>query len=453
MFGAIVAEHPQAACRCASAHRLKVAPPAWALAVVVWVALATAVTAAQPPPVSGRRDPRLASFDELMRSFLSRYKVPGAALAVAREGRLVYARGFGWADREGKQPVRPDALFRIASVSKPITAVAVLKLVDRGKLKLSDRVFDIVKGPPHLAAGAKVDPNLRKITVRQVLRHSGGWDHGRSGDPMFMSVRIAEALGVDPPAGAKDVIRYMMGRPLDFVPGTKHVYSNFGYCVLGRVIEAAGGLGYEQYVRREVLAPLGITRMRIGRTLPAGRADGEVRYYDGAGGKGWGVLAAVSGQRVARPYGTWYLEAMDAHGGWIASAVDLVRFACALDDPKRSGLLSGESVTAMFARPSGLGGYDEKGKARDAYYAMGWMVRPVGREGKANTWHAGGLPGTSSLLVRRHDGLHWAVLFNARRGPKGEHLSQEIDPLLHQAAAKVKSWPTGDRFGEYFRSR
>ena len=336
------------------------------------VVSATFAAAASPPPVSGRRDPRLASFDELMLAFVSQNKVPGAALAVVRDGRLIYARGFGWSDRESKQPVRPDSLFRIASISKPITAVAILKLVDRGTLKLSDRVFDIIKLAPHLSDGAKVDPNLRKITVRHVLHHRGGWDRGRSGDPMFMPVRIAEALGVDPPAGPKHIIRYMMGRPLDFVPGTKMVYSNFGYCVLGRVIEAVSGVGYEQFVRREVFAPLGITRPRIGRTLPDGRADGEVRYYDPSGRKSSGVMAAVLGKRVAGPYGAWHLEAMDAHGGWIASAIDLMRLAAALDDPKRSRILSAKSATAMFARPA------EKPPPSPAYYAMGWMVRPVG---------------------------------------------------------------------------
>src|SRR4051794_40534569 len=102
------------------------------------LAASAAGLGAAPPvlrdvPVSGAADPELAPFDALMKSFLTRHGVPGAALAVTRGGRLVYARGFGVADTARKTPVQPDALFRVASVSKPITAVAVMRLVERKK--------------------------------------------------------------------------------------------------------------------------------------------------------------------------------------------------------------------------------------------------------------------------------------------------------------------------------
>ena len=97
------------------------------------------------PPVSGKAVPGLASFDTLMTDFIRKYHLPGGALAVARDGRIVYARGFGYADRDKKESVEPDALFRIASVTKPLTAVAVLQLVERGKLSLDDKVFDVLE--------------------------------------------------------------------------------------------------------------------------------------------------------------------------------------------------------------------------------------------------------------------------------------------------------------------
>jgi len=433
-----------------------------AAVLVLW---STAFTAARGAPAAenpksqpatkpaciatGKASPSLKSFDDLMISFLRRHKAVGGALAVARNGRLVYARGFGYADRSAKRPVQPDSLFRIASISKPITAAAVLQLVERKKLKLTDRVFDVLKFTPHLPGKAEADPRLGKITIAQLLQHTAGWDSKKSPDPMFRSVRIAEALKTPPPAGPVHVVRYMMGRPLDFEPGTRHAYSNFGYCLLGRVIEARTPLTYEQYVRRSVLAPLGITRMRIGRTLAEHRGPGEVRYYDSRGGRGRSVFAKSRGRMVPRPYGAWCLESMDAHGGWIASAVDLVRFACAFDGSAPRRILAPRSVAAMFARPTGPAGYDAKSKPKAAYYARGWMVRPVGRKGQANTWHAGGLPGTSTLLVRRHDGLNWAVLFNSDRSPTGKRLAAEIDPLVHRAAAAVKDWPKYDLFGEF----
>jgi len=398
-------------------------------------------------PVTGIERPELKPFDDLMTAFVAEHKAPGAALAVTKDGRLVYARGFGVADRKTREPVEPTSLFRIASVSKPITAVAVLQLVDRGKLKLDDRIFRILKHEPYLPEGAKVDPRLDQITILHLLHHTAGFDRDKSLDPMFQSVRFAEMLGVEPPAKPGDIIRVMRGRALDLDPGERYAYSNFGYCLLGRAIEAVTGQTYEAYVREQVLAPLGITRLRIGRTLPEGRAEGEVRYYDEKDRRRNAVLGERLGKPVATPYGSWYLEAMDSHGGWIASAVDLVRFASAFDRPSKCPILSAESIGTMFARPEGLAGHDEEGKPLAAYYGCGWRVRPVGR--KANHWHMGGFNGTSTLLVRRHDGLNWAVLFNTRGNPEGKALATLIDPLVHKAANAVKTWPEGDLFEQY----
>ena len=92
--------------------------------------------------VTGTARSEFAGFDAWMKQFMTEHNVPGGALAIVQDGKLVYSRGFGWADREGKEPVPPDALFRIASVSKPITAVAILRLVEQGKLSLDDKVLD-----------------------------------------------------------------------------------------------------------------------------------------------------------------------------------------------------------------------------------------------------------------------------------------------------------------------
>jgi len=414
----------------------------------VWAQSAPATQPEARIPVSGARNPDLAPLDDLMISVVQKHNVPGAALAVTRDGRLVYARGFGYADLSTRRPVQPNSLFRIASVSKPITATAVLQLVEKNKLRLDDRVFDILKLQPHLAAGAKVDERLGQITVLQLLHHTGGWDIGKSGDPMFMSVQIARELHVAPPAGTEQIIRYMMGRPLDFDPGTRYSYSNFGYCLLGRIIETAGGQPYERYVREHVLATAGIRDMRIGKTLPAFALSGEVRYYDSRKHTGPCVFKKDLGRTVPAPYGASYLEAMDSHGGWVASAVDLVRFAGEFDRPERCRLLGAKGIRTMFARPAGPARYDAGGKPRSLYYACGWNVRPVGSEGKVTAWHNGALGGTSSLLLRRHDGMDWAVLFNTDSGSDGILLCYTIDTLLHQAVDTVKVWPKEDLFKE-----
>jgi CubicO group peptidase (beta-lactamase class C family) len=405
---------------------------------------ATAAGPEEPVAVTGKADPRLASFDRLMTRFVLENKLPGAALAVARNGRVVYARGFGHADPDRREPVQPRSLFRIASISKPITAAAVLRLVEQGRLGLDDRVVDHLDVRHGGAPVAPADPRLKQVTIRHLLQHRGGWDRDKSFDPMFRSLRIAREFGTRPPAGPGLVIASMWKRPLDFDPGARSVYSNFGYCLLGRVIEKASGVSYEEHVREHVLAPLGVRAMRIGETLPEGRAPLEVHYFTKRKRPGRAVVGPTIGAPVPWPYGGWYLEAMDAHGGWIASAPDLVRFGSAFAPPHLGTILDATSVRTAFARPEGRAGHQADGKPRQVYYGCGWQVR-CDRQGRPmNTWHTGYLDGSTSILVRRHDGLVWAVLFNSDDTPGGESPAALIDPLVHTAADAVKEWPEGE---------
>ena len=410
---------------------------------VTLLATHTPLQAQQPKPnelaTSGSAHPELASFDELMTTFVKEQQVPGAALAVTKDSCLVYARGFGLADRQRQQAVEPTALFRIASLSKPITAVAVLQLVERTKLTLEAKVWDVLKLPE------PSDTRWKQVTILHLLQHTGGWDRDKSFDPMFRSVFIAQMLNVSPPAEPQHIIRYMLGQPLDFDPGSRYAYSNLGYCILGRVIGRIAGVAYERYVQQEILAPLGIRRMRLGKTLPTQRVATEVVYYNEKDRTGPAVVGTI-GERVPLPYGAWSLEAMDAHGGWLASAVDLVRFASAFDVPAACPILRPESIATMSARPAGVAGYEAGSTPRMVYYACGWQVRLLGRQNQANTWHMGLLAGTSTLLVRRYDGKNWAVLFNTHNGPDGQPLASKIDGLIHKAADRVQSWPTTDQF-------
>lgn len=414
-----------------------------------WVGLASATEPAQssdsagalptaPAAATGRSHPAMEPFDALMTDFLARQQVPGAQLAVSCRGRLVYARGFGLADRTQPGAVQPTSLFRIASVSKPITSAAVMQWIERGALALDSRVFSV------LGLGEPADARWKQVTIRQLLQHTGGWDRDISFDPMLDSAPIARALKTQAPLQPAQIIAYMLGQPLQFAPGSRFAYSNFGYCLLGRVIEKLAGRRYEASVQQQLLAPLGIRRMRLGRTAKAQRADGEVAYHAERNHRGE-PISGRNREGVALPYGAWSLEAMDAHGGWLACAPDLLRFATAFDTPG-DRLLRADSIQALWRRPDGQAGQDARGQPLPAYYGCGWMVRPMARG--LNTWHTGSLDGTSALLVRRHDGLQWAVLFNARTAPDGRRLSDTIDPLLHQAANQVRQWPTHDLFLE-----
>jgi len=319
---------------------------------------------------------------------------------------MVYARGFGYADLAAEKPVEPTSLFCIASVSKPITAIAVVQLIQRRKIRLDDKISDILQIEPVLGEGRTADPRLTQVTIRHLLSHTGGWDRKSSYDPMGLNNRekVRKLFGI-----TRDefhplhVVRYMAGQPLDFDPGTNYAYSNFGYCLLGRVIEKVSGQAYEDYVRAEVLAPLGISNMRIRERQPV---DNEVVYYR---------RHSVDGQKrrgefVPREADIWPIKVFESHGGWLASAVDLVKLASAFDNPRTCKILSPQAIEAMFSRPAGPVGFDENGQPKREYYGFGWMVwlqdngRIVG--------HGGSAGGMTAAFYRRYDGINWVCLTN-----------------------------------------
>ena len=351
-----------------------------------------------------------------------------------------------------RQPVRPNSLFRIASISKPFTATAVLQLVEQGKLKLDERVLPLLKLEPHLERGARLDPRWHEIRLHHCLQHTGGWNRDKSIDPMSAATaeQVAKSLKVRLPIHPKQIIRYMLGKPLDFAPGTAYVYSNFGYCVLGRVIEAVARMPYHRFVAEKILAPLRIRDMRLGRNLLKDRAPGEVKYYDSKRRTGRAISGPEIGKLAPLPYGVECIESMDANGGWIASAVDLVRFAVALDNPRTCPLLKEQTIRTLLAPPPGPVGHGPGGKPKAVYYACGWEVRPVAQSPVGYTkWHTGGLAGTSTLLVCRDDGIDWAALFNTDADQHGKAPADVIDPLLHKPADEIKTWPDVDLFPRF----
>jgi len=386
----------------------------------------------------------MGSYDQIIPDLMRKYAIPGGAVAVLRDGKLIYARGFGYADVENKTPVQPDALFRLASVSKPITGVAIMKLVEEGKLELDDRVAPFIA---HLtpAPGATVDPRWEQITIRQLLNHTAGWDRDKPNggfDPMFRPAVAAAAVNAPAPASAETVIRYMKGMPLDFNPGEKHVYSNFGYAILGRVIERLSGMPYEEYVRTRVLQPVGANRTRVGRTRMGEALADEVKYYfPGMGLNAPLVQSVFPGEgTVPVNYGGFYVEALDSHGGWVSSTVDLLRFIGGVDGrANRPDILSAELVAEMTTNGPTVC------SSGACYYAGGWLVRPT--QGDATWWHGGSLPGTTSILVRSYNNFSWVALFNARS--ETGNFNGELDAALWAALVSVTSFPTHDLFSTF----
>src|SRR5215204_5113298 len=369
--------------------------------------------AQQAIPISGAAVPGMGSYDKAIADFMRKHAIPGGAVAVLRDGKLIYARGFGYADVENRTPVQPDALFRIASVSKPITGVAIMKLVEEGKLELDDRVAPFIA---HLtpAPGATVDPRWEQITIRRLLNHSGGWDRNKPNggfDPMDRPVTAANAVGAPVPASAETLIRYMKGMPLDFNPGEKFAYSNFGFAILGVVIQRLSGMPYEDYVRARVLQPVGANRTRSGKSRMSDAFPEEVKYYWPGMGLNAPLVASVFPGEGLVPvnYGGFHMEAMYASGAWVSSTVDLLRFLGGVDGrTNRPDILSAALVTQMTSASNGATVCTNGA----CYYAGGWFVRPTGVD--ATWWHGGTLPGTTAMLVRTFHNFSLVGLFNTR---------------------------------------
>jgi N-acyl-D-amino-acid deacylase len=384
-------------------------------------------------------------------SFMQANNVPGASLAIAKNGRLVLARGYGFADVDQREPTQPESLLRFGSIGKTITSIAIMKLVEVGKLDLDTSAFALL---PDIRprSGRLGDARISRITIRNLLTHSGGWDAAISGDPVTapFSQQIASAMGVAFPPSPTAIISYMLDRRLDFDPGARFAYSNFGFLVLGRVIEKLSGQSYAEFVRLQVLATLGIERMRQGRTPLALRAPGEVHYYDYPGAPLVdSLMPGVSG-KVPEPYsGIVAFESADSAGGWIASAIDLVRIFAMLDGWGAPAILTRESVqqmvTPVFPAPSSTG----------QMVGLGIGVSSVGPDA---LWaHGGGAFGTASFACRPRHGWAWAVIFNS--APRsflydtpGADFLGDLQRIISVDLLESVSWSEDDLFSQYLPS-
>ncbi len=388
-------------------------------------------------PATGVAVPGVEPFDRNVTALLKKWNIPGASIAVAKDGQLILARGYGYADFESRQVMQPDSMFRIGSISKVLASQAILQLRDQGTLDLDARFLDILTDY-HVAPGG--DSRLRDITIRHLLQHSGGWDAGISGDPMGLQGTISRALNIPMPVLCPDVVRYMMGRPLDFAPGTRQAYSNFGYCVLSQVIEKVSGEPFELYVRDHVLAPMDVHAMSIGYSQSLSqRGPCEVKYYEYNGAA---LVDSVfpGGGKVPTPYGGFEILTIEAPGGWIGSTIDLTRVMTAVDGSRVAPLLLPQTTAEWIADPHLPSWFS----SADYWYGLGIFVGPT-----PGTWyHGGAIYGAKSELVRDGSGYTWAIMTNSMtQDPAG--LAGDLDLAMIGALANGLEGSPVDLYAQY----
>lgn len=359
----------------------------------------------QPPVDSGTSTLTIQAIDDDINVFMAKYNVPGLSLAITKNGKLVYAKGYGHADKEKNERVTTESLFRIASLSKWITSATVMKLIQEGKIKMNDKIFGEGALLGTVFGSKSYGSLITDITVEHCLHHTlGGWGNASS-DPMFQQSQL----------NGDDLLSWILdNRALENQPGTKLSYSNVGFFILSMVVQKVTGVPYDTYVMQEILRPAGITKMQMGATLLSGRKEKEVKYY-GTSPYGYadGVITRISGA-----------------GGWIGSATDLMRFLVRVDGfPSVPDILSSETMSIMSSRTPA-----------SESYACGFRI-----SASQNNWfHGGTYNGSRAWMVRTSTGYNWAILINM--GATG-NMNTDLDKLIWPAVNDPSTpWPNIDLF-------
>ncbi|OLC58031.1 MAG: hypothetical protein AUH85_01620 [Chloroflexi bacterium 13_1_40CM_4_68_4] len=344
----------------------------------------------------------LTQLDDAMIGVLTDSGFAGGSLAVARNGTLVYAKGFGWASRDGSIKVRPETMFRQASLSKAVTSSQLRRLIGTGALSWTTAVF------PFLGV-AVADPRMNAITVRHLVDHRSGF----ASDYTWEARTAASALDIASPPELDGMIRYVATQSLASAPGATRVYQNFNFALLVRVMERAGGRSWLEQIRDMAsLAGPRTTGWRMAQSLD--RPPDEAVYYDASAGPS--VFDAVPGVRPWT-YGGVYYPANAGAVGLVSNEVDMVRYGVA-------------AAQGRIPRAE-----DDPIPTRTGY-AYSYTFE-------------GSLPGTLTFLVYNWDGTNstvWAVAFNGRTGSA---FDAAVSSRLQAAVDTVVTWPAVDLFPLY----
>lgn len=391
---------------------------------------------------TGHHSLEIETFDEVMKMLMQRANAPGAQLAVAKGGHLKYFKAFGIANRDNGEAITTKSIMRYNSFSKVITGTAILKLVQEKKLSLEDQPFRLLENlePPR---GAIVDKRLFNITIQNLLQHTGGWNSTQSKIEVLTipaALYASQSLGRRSPPTAHQAIRYMKSVRLDFDPGSAMHYSNFGYMVLGRVIEKITGMNYGQYVHHHILNPLGLTEIKLGQSKLEHLAANEVRYY-GVNGEDTLALSIFSGEGfVNTSYGFGDYRNADSLAGWTGNAADAVRFMDHIDGVLQPAILNEEMVYAMLNAPMPSNRTQRGNPLVDHPQGLDVFVSLDDKGMVKSFQHPGGASGAHSLVMRlTQQNITFAYLLNTLPSNIVEFMTIAAGNLT-QVAESIKNW-------------
>lgn len=340
--------------------------------------------------------------DKEMKRYLRKWEMKGASVAIMRNDSLIFAKGYGWADEEEEIKMEAGHILRMASVSKLITAIGIMKLQDEGRLNIKNKVF----GPEGVMKDSDLDTLIRHsayehLTIEHLLRHQGGFYR----DPLFSSKDVMNQMRLDHPPTADDFFRLILPKRLRYKPGTTHRYSNFGYLLLSRIIEHVTGKSYEQYIKEEILAPAGCYDMHIAGNYYEDRRENEVRYYTHRGEGQFIEEYTGSGNLVERSYGGNNIPLLSGAGAWCGSTAELARLVASIDGRDEvPDIISKKAVDQMIEY------FDQ------STFSLGWNDTTPG-VGWSRT---GTFSGTSAIIKYFPDGECWVFISNTStwRGPR-----------------------------------
>ena len=366
--------------------------------------------------------PELHAMDSIMQSYLKRWEIHGAQLAISRHDSLLYARGFGYADKDRQIPMEPSYIMRMASVSKLVTATGIMKLRDMGKIRLSDKVF----GPKGILNDTFYVNSIRDkryfdITVEQLLRHKAGFTN-YAGDAIFSTRYIMQQNHLTTPPDHRTLLRIVLRRHLGYTPGTAQRYCNIGYTLLSLIIEKRTGMSYENFMQRYVLNPAGCYDFHIAGNYLKDRRKNETVYYMHSSSVPVPEFNN-SGRMVVRCYGENDITTALGAGAWVASAAELCRLVASIDgDRTVPDVISPQAMKLMTQ------------EMPDHQFSLGWNFTPRNRP-----WiRTGSLVGTSALVLRYPDGECWVFITNTSTW-KGHKFSQDTMALFEKLRKRFGS--------------